>query len=336
MIKTNERKKFAKILGVGAYLPDRILTNDDLGKIVDTSDEWIRTRTGIRERRMAAPNQSTSDLCASAARKAIENAGMGIDSIDLILLGTITPDMLFPATSALVQDKLGMRNTPCLDFNAACCGTQYGIELANSLLVGSGRYETILLICGDKMSSVIDWQDRTTCVLLGDGAGAMVLSTTENGDENSIIDVTLGANGSLAELLTQPAGGSREPASEETVRNRRHFFRMKGRDVFREAVKSMVSCSQEILRRNSMAMGDIDFVVPHQANLRIIESLQERLGIPPEKICVTIDKFGNTSGSSCLIAMDSLAREGKIRRGSKILSVAFGAGLTWGSAILKF
>ncbi|MDR3144341.1 MAG: ketoacyl-ACP synthase III [Puniceicoccales bacterium] len=328
--------RFAKLVGIGSYVPDRIMTNDDISKIVDTSDEWIVERTGIRERHIAADSQATSDLCVVAAQRALENAKLRPEDIDLILTGTVTPDMLFPSTSVLVQSKLGVRDIPCFDYNSACSGTQYGIEIAHSLLTGSDRYENILVVCGDKMSSVIDWQDRSTCVLLGDGAGALVLSATENERENFIIDMLLGSNGMLWNLLTLPAGGSLEPATEETVKARKHFLRMSGRDVFREAVKVMESCSLEILRRNGMSLDDVDFIVPHQANLRIIRALQERLGVGDEKVCVTVDRYGNTSGSSCILAMDSLVKSGKIVRGSKILSVAFGAGLTWGTSLLRF
>ncbi|MDR1595896.1 MAG: ketoacyl-ACP synthase III [Puniceicoccales bacterium] len=335
-MRTKDSGRFVKISGIGSYVPERILTNNELEKMVDTSDEWIQTRTGIKERRIAADNQATSDLCVLAAQRAMESAKISRNDIDLILVGTITSDMPFPSTAVIVQSKLGLSNIPCFDYNVACSGTQYGIELASSLLTGSRKYRNILLICGDKMSSVVDWQDRATCVLLGDGAGAMVLSVTENGEENSIVDVLLGANGGLWELLFLAAGGSKEPASFKTVENRKHFLRMSGRDVFREAVLVMQSCAQEILSRNNMTIEEIDFVVPHQANLRIITALQERLGVFDEKICITVDKYGNTSASSCLIAMDTFVKSGKIRRGSKILSMGFGAGLTWGAAILKF
>ncbi|MDR2628504.1 MAG: ketoacyl-ACP synthase III [Puniceicoccales bacterium] len=328
-------KQFVKILGVGSYVPERIVTNDDLSKIVDTSDEWIQARTGIRERRIAAADQTTSDLCVCAARKAIENANIGVDDIDLILTGTITSDVVIPSTSVFVQTKLGLKNIPCFDYNVACSGLQYGIEIARSL-IGSQRYKNILLICGDKLSAITDWQDRSTCVLFGDGAGAIVLSATENEEENSIIDVLLGANGEHSELVMVPAGGSREPASEKTVSERKHFMKMSGRDLFREAVKSMGNCAQEILERNNMSTGDIDFLITHQANLRIIDAVRERLDVPLEKVCVTINKYGNTSASSCIIALDSLLGNGKIVRGSKVLTVGFGSGLTWGAAILKF
>ncbi|MDR1433167.1 MAG: ketoacyl-ACP synthase III [Puniceicoccales bacterium] len=328
--------RFAKISAIGSYVPEKILTNDDLSKMIDTSDEWIQARTGIRERRIAADGQITSDLCVEAARAAIKKAGISAEDVDLILVGTITSDMPFPSTAVFVQSKLGLQNIPCFDYNVACSGTQYGIALANALLTSSDSYKNILLICGDKMTSVVDWNDRATCVLLGDGAGAAIFSATEKEEENSVIDVLLGADGKLWELLHVPAGGSSEPASVKTIEDGKHFFKMKGRDVFREAIRIMEGCAREILQRNGMTVADIDFVVLHQANLRIIEALQERLKIPDEKVCITVDKYGNTSGSSCLIAIDTFARSGRIRSGSKILSVGFGAGLTWGAAILKF
>ncbi|MDR2779272.1 MAG: ketoacyl-ACP synthase III [Puniceicoccales bacterium] len=329
------RKLFTKILGIGAYVPEKIVTNDDLCKIVDTTDEWIQTRTGIRERRIAAADQTTSDLCVCAARRAIENAKIAADDIDLILTGTITSDVAFPATSVFIQRKLGLKDIPCFDYNVACSGLQYGIEIARSL-IGLQSYKNILLVCGDKLSAVTDWQDRSTCILFGDGAGAIVLSATENEEENSIIDVLLGADGEHSEILILPAGGSREPTSRESVNERKHFLKMSGRDVFREAVKLMGNCAQEILEKNGMSANDIDFVVTHQANWRIIDAIRERLGVPSEKVCVTIDKYGNTSASSCIIAIDSLIKGNKIMKGSKILTVSFGAGLTWGAAILKF
>ncbi|MDR1890963.1 MAG: ketoacyl-ACP synthase III [Puniceicoccales bacterium] len=328
-------RQFTKILGVGAYVPEKVVTNDDLCKIVDTSDEWIQSRTGIRERRIARADQTTSDLCVCAARRAMENANISVGDIDLILTGTITSDTAFPSTSTFVQKKLGVKDIPCIDYNVACSGLQYGLEIARSF-IESQRYKKILLICGDKLSAVTDWQDRSTCVLFGDGAGAIVLSATEKEEENSIIDILLGANGEHTEILMMPAGGSREPASEESVKGRRHFLKMSGRDVFREAVKIMGSCAQEILDRNGMSANDVDFVVTHQANWRIIDAIRERLNVPSEKVCVTIDKYGNTSASSCIIAIDSLIGSNKIVPGSKVLTVSFGAGLTWGAAILKF
>jgi 3-oxoacyl-[acyl-carrier-protein] synthase-3 len=329
-------QRFAKILGVGAYVPERVLTNADLCAMVDTSDEWIRTRTGIVERRIASDGQATSDLCTAAAQMAMDRASIAADGIDLVIISTLTPDMPTPNTSVLVQHKLGMDGIPCMDFNVACSGFQYGLELSRSLISSSGRYNNILLVCGDKLSTVVDWQDRSTCILFGDGAGAVVLSATENANENSIVDVMVGANGKLSNLLRIPAGGSAEPSSCESVTKRRHFMQMNGRDVFREAVRTMESCAAEILRKNGMTVNDVDFVIPHQANIRIIEALGERLKIPAEKLCITIERYGNTSSSSSVIAMSSLVESGQISTGSVILSVGFGAGLTWGASILKF
>jgi 3-oxoacyl-[acyl-carrier-protein] synthase-3 len=328
--------KFVKIAGVGSYVPEKILTNADLSAMVDTSDEWIVTRTGIRERRIAGEGEATSDLCVAAARRALQAANMDVGDIDLLMVGTMTADFPLPAAATVVQSKLAIGNIPCFDFFTACSGLQYGLAIAQSMILGPGNYDNVLLICGDKLSVVTDWQDRSTCVLFGDGAGAVVLSATDRQEENSIVDILLGAKGECAELVYIPGGGSKEPASEETVRDRKHFMKMVGRELFREAVAAMGNCVQEILRRNGMTMDDIDFVVPHQSNLRIMEAVGERFQIPLEKICVTIDRYGNTSASSCIIALNSLIEAGKILRGTKILSVAFGGGLTWGASILKF
>ena len=317
-----------KIAGFGSYVPEKVLTNDDLSKIVDTSDEWIRTRTGIGERHIADSTQFTSDLCTLAAQAAMRDAG--VDSVDLILIGTVTPDMSFPSTAAIVQRKLGLKNIPCFDFESACAGFQYGTELATMLC---SKYDRVLLICGDKMSAITDWQDRSTCVLFGDGAGAVVFSRDD--EKSSIVDVLLGSNGNFSHLLEMPAGGSACPASAETIQQRKHFVKMAGREVFREAVLCMTSSCQEILKRNGLTIDDIDFVVPHQANIRIIEAIRERLNIPQEKVQLTVHKYGNTSASSCIIALDDLRKSGKLQKNMKILTVSFGAGLTWGASILQ-
>ena len=326
---------FVKISGIGSYVPDYILTNSDLSKMVDTSDEWIRNRTGIRERRIAPSGTSTSDLCCAAAVRAIENAGLETGDIDFILVGTISPDMIFPATAAVVQKKLGLDKCPCLDYSAACSSFHYGIQLAMGLLA-SEKVNHILLICGDKISSFVDWQDRATCVLFGDGAGAVVLSSTDNEEENCVLDVMTGASGKMCDILCVPAGGTSEPTSAETLAARKHFIKMSGRDIFREAVRTMSACVDEILIRNGMSIDDIDYFVPHQANLRIIEAVGEHANIPSNKVCVTVDKYGNTCASSCIIAIKSLVENGCMKKGMKILSVSFGAGLTWGASLLRW
>jgi 3-oxoacyl-[acyl-carrier-protein] synthase-3 len=321
------------IKGLGAHVPERVLTNDDLSKIVDTSDEWIRTRTGIGERRIAASGEATSDLCVRAAQLAIEDAKIEAKDIDLIILGTLAPDMLTPATAMFVQHKLGIKNIPCFDFGAACSGFQYGLEISRMMLLNP-KYKNVLLICGDKLSSVTDWQDRTTCVLFADGAGAVVLSR-EPGCQCGIVDVLIGSDGEHSDILSIPAGGSREPASEQTIRERKHYWRMDGREVFRLAVQKMGESMVEILERNNLTINDINHVVTHQANIRIMDAIANRLAIPPEKARVTLDKFGNTSASSIIITIDHYRKCNVISQGELILTAGFGAGLTWGSAIIR-
>lgn len=326
--------KLVKIKGIGAYLPEKILTNDDLSKTVDTSDDWIFTRTGMRERHIAADNEVTSDLCSKAALRAIINAKINKNDIDLIVVGTMTPDTIFPSTATVVQSKLGLKNIPCFDFCAACSGFQYGLEIVDSMLK-SGRYRNALLICGDKMSSIVDWQDRTTCVLFGDGAGAIILST-DDAKENFLVDSLIGADGTFGNILCMPAGGSSMPASEETVVNRQHFLKMNGKEVFKLAVRGMCECATTILERNSLSANDISCVVPHQANIRIIEAIAERLGLNLDKFVITLDKCGNTSAASLPITLHKAYTNSIISNGDMILSLSFGAGLTWGASLLRW
>ncbi|MDE6432305.1 MAG: ketoacyl-ACP synthase III [Opitutales bacterium] len=321
------------IKGVGTYVPDRILTNDDLSKMVDTSDEWIVTRSGIRERHIARPDESTSDLCVKAAERAIKDANIDKNEIDLIIVGTSSPDMLTPSTAVIVQHKLGLRDIPAFDFGAACSGFQYGLDIARSMMVNPS-YRTVLLICGDKLSSILDWEDRSTCVLFGDGAGAMILRKAED-SQSGIIDVIISSDGEYAPILNVPAGGSMEPASAATVQKRRHFLKMEGREVFKLAIQKMSDVIALILARNNLSIDQIDHVVPHQANVRIIDAIAEKLEIPRQKMRITVDKFGNTSASSILLAIDENRRNGTIKNGDVILTPGFGAGLTWGAAIIR-
>jgi 3-oxoacyl-[acyl-carrier-protein] synthase-3 len=331
------------ICGTGAYLPERVLTNDELSRRVDTNDEWIRTRTGIRERRIASEAEASSDLCYHASLRALEAARIGPEAIDLILVATITPDTPFPATACYLQQRLGCRPIPALDLNAACSGFPYGLHLARQCLLGDPHCRYILLVCGDKMSSITDWQDRSSCVLLGDGAGAVVVGRLEDSAENPpteglklrIIDGLLGADGRGADQILMPAGGSRRPASPQTLEQREHFFRMDGRRVFRESVRVMGECAEEILRRNGWSAGEIDHLIPHQANIRIIDAVAQRLQIPPDRVAITLDRYGNTSAATIPIALDEALRAGRIARGEKLLTLAFGAGLTWGATLLQ-
>lgn len=320
------------IEGIGTYVPEKVLTNLDLCTLVDTSDEWIVTRTGIRKRHIAQRTQATSDLCIKAAEQALLDANIDKSELDLILIGTSSPDMLTPSTAVVVQNKLGLQDIPAFDFSAACSGFQYGLEIARSMLQ-IPSYRTILLICGDKLSSIIDWTDRSTCVLFGDGAGAMVLRRSDD-PHAKIVDVIIRSDGKYAPILEVPAGGSREPATFSTVDAHRHYIKMDGREVFKLAIQKMSEVIVQILERNNLSIEQIDHVVTHQANVRIIDAVAEKLNIPMDKMRVTVDKFGNTSASSILLAITENRKTGVIKPGDRILTAGFGAGLTWGAAIL--
>jgi 3-oxoacyl-[acyl-carrier-protein] synthase III len=321
------------VTGVGSYVPQRILTNADLEKMVETSDEWITTRTGIKERRLAAATEFTSDLAAKAAGRAMKMAGITADQIDLIIVATITPDMPFPNTAALVQQKIGARRVPAFDIEAACSGFLYALEVGQQF-IASRAYETVLVIGAEKLSSITNWKDRNTCVLFGDGAGAAILQSREN--SHGLLTTCLGADGAKAELLSMPGGGSRCPASAQTVTDGLHFLRMDGKETFKNAVQAMCSAANEALARCEIDITKIKCVIPHQANRRIIDAVGERLGATPEQVFVNLHKYGNTSAASVAIALDEAVASGKIQRGDLILMVAFGAGLTWGAAIIEW
>jgi 3-oxoacyl-[acyl-carrier-protein] synthase-3 len=320
------------IAGTGSYLPERVLTNADLEKKVDTSDEWIVTRTGIRERHIAGDQEATSDMAAVAALRAMEAAAVRADEIDLILVATVTPDSFFPNTACLVQQKIGAKRAFCFDLSAACSGFLYGIETARCM-IESGGAKTVLLIGAEKLSAVTDWTDRATCVLFGDGAGAVVLRA---GDSGGILGSVMGSDGALAELLKIPAGGSRIPASAESVAQRQHCIRMVGNEVFKHAVRCMCDAAQEVLRKCGLTINDVRWVVPHQANMRIIRAIADRLGDSFDKFCINLDRVGNMSGASVPVALDEAVRAGKIRRGDVVLCVAFGGGFTWGATVMEW
>lgn len=323
------------IAGTGSYLPEKIITNHDIAKTVDTSDEWVYTRSGIKERRIAKSEEAASDMALISAKRAIENAKLKPEDIDLVIVTTVTPDMMFPSTACILQAKLGIRNNiPCFDIEAACSGFVYGVEVASKMMK-SGYYKNALVVSSEKLSGILDWQDRNTCVLFGDGSGAVVLSTSE--EENvGILDTVLGADGSDTATLKLPAGGSLMPASKETVENRQHFIQMNGREVFKHAVKIMGEKSFEVIERYGITPNEISLLIPHQANTRIIESVAKRLKLPMEKVFVNIEKYGNTSSASIPIALDEALKAGKIKKGDYILFVAFGAGLTWGATLVKW
>jgi 3-oxoacyl-[acyl-carrier-protein] synthase-3 len=321
------------ITGVGSYVPERIMTNAELEKLVDTSDEWITTRTGIKERRIAAAGEFTSDLGAEAARRAMEMAGITADQIDLIIVASITPDMPFPNTASLVQQKIGARRVPAFDIEAACSGFLYALEVGQNF-IAARTFETVLVIGAEKLSAITNWKDRNTCVLFGDGAGAAVLQNRAN--SHGLLTTALGADGSKAELLSMPGGGSRCPASAQTVADGLHFLRMDGKETFKNAVQAMCSAAKEVLARCEIDITRIKCVIPHQANRRIIDAVGERLGATPEQIFVNLHKYGNTSAASVAIALDEAVRSGIVQRGDLILIVAFGAGLTWGAAVIEW
>lgn len=322
------------IQGIGSYAPERILTNDELSRQLDTSDEWIRPRTGIGARHIAAEGQQTSDLATEAARRALEDAGISEEEVDLIIVGTMSADLLCPATACLVQAKLGCRNVPAFDISAACSGFPYILE-AGAAMLRSGSYRHVLVIGAEKMSGILDWQDRTTCILFGDAAGAVVLSRSET-PGTGILDSLLGCDGSRPDILYTPAGGTARPASAETLAAREHYLHMEGREVFKLAVSVMEQCVRDILQRNQLEPKDIGCLIPHQANIRIIDHIAKKLSILPEQMHNNIDLYGNTSAASIPLALDEAVKAGKIKRGDYIVLVSFGAGLTWGASLLKW
>ncbi|KXZ39624.1 3-oxoacyl-[acyl-carrier-protein] synthase III [Alkalithermobacter thermoalcaliphilus JW-YL-7 = DSM 7308] len=325
--------KRAGILGIGSFVPEKVVTNFDMEKIVDTSDEWIFTRTGIKERRIAGENVATSDLATNAAKIALENASTKPEEIDLIIVATVTPDMTFPSTACIVQKNIGATRAAAFDLEAACSGFIYSLSIANQF-IQSGTYKKILVIGAETLSKIVDWTDRNTCVLFGDGAGAVVLGEV---DENEgILSTYLGADGSGGQFLTQPAGGSRLPASFDTVNNKLHFIKMEGNEVFKFAVRIMGESAKKAIELAGLTSEDIDFIVPHQANIRIIEASAKRLKVSMDKVYVNLDKYGNMSSASIPVALDEAYKAKAIKRGDNIVLVGFGGGLTWGSVLLKW
>ena len=323
----------ARIIGTGSYLPQKVLTNEDLEKLVETSDEWIVSRTGMKERRIAAEGEHTSQMGYLAAMAALKDADVQADQLDMILVATITPDFAFPSTACLLQAKLGAVKAAALDIEAACTGYIYAINLARAF-IESGLYKTVLIVASEKLSSIIDYTDRNTCILFGDGASACVVSSQAKNRNLLIQEVSLGADGELANLLKIPAGSSHLPASLETVSSRLHYLKMEGKEVFKHAVRRMESSSKECLDRLGFIESDIKWIVPHQANIRIIEAIAKRFNVPMDRVYITIHKYGNTSASSVGIALDELIKEENLCQGDNLLLTAFGAGLTWGSCVL--
>ncbi|GJL68538.1 MAG: 3-oxoacyl-[acyl-carrier-protein] synthase 3 [Nitrospirales bacterium] len=320
------------ILGTGAYVPKRVLTNADLERMVETSDTWIIERTGIRERRVVEPGQACSDLAVEAAQCALMAADVAASEIDLILLATCTGDSPLPSTACLIQHRLGANRAAACDISAACCGFIYALAIADAYVKSGMRH--VLVIGSEVMSAITDWTDRNTCVLFGDGAGAVVVGQGTEG--SGILSTHLHANGGLSDMIQVPGGGSREPASKEVFEEKRCFIKMKGNETFKIAVKSMEEATKEALEANKLEMDDIDLFIPHQANMRILNAVGQRLGLAREKLMINLDRFGNTSAASIPLALDQAVQEGRIQKGSVVLLAAFGAGLTWASTVIRW
>jgi 3-oxoacyl-[acyl-carrier-protein] synthase-3 len=331
--KHNFLGRTCSITGVGSYVPEKVLTNAELEKIVDTTDEWITSRTGIKERRIAAPNEFTSDLAAKAAERAMKMAGVTADQIDLIIVGTCSPDMLLPSTACFVQSKIGASRAVAFDVEAACSGFIFALEIGMQF-VTSRTYETVLVIAAEKLSSIVNWKDRNTCILFGDGAGAAILQNRPHA--HGLLTAVMGSDGDKADILSMPGGGSACPATPKSVAADLHYVRMDGKEVFKNAVTAMVSAATEALKRCELDITKIKCVIPHQANRRIIDAVSERLGAKPEQMFVNLHKYGNTSAASVAIALDEAVAENKIQRGDLILLVVFGGGLTWGAAVIEW
>jgi 3-oxoacyl-[acyl-carrier-protein] synthase-3 len=323
----------ASIVATGSYVPSRVLTNADLEKMVDTTDEWIVTRTGIRERRIAAPDEATSDMGAEAARRALASAGVAAEDVDIIIVATITPDMGFPNTACFVQAKIGAKNAFCFDIEAACSGFVYALDIARQY-IGTGSARTALVIGAEKISCITDWTDRSMCVLFGDAAGAAVVQSVPG--RSGILASVMKSDGTLSDLLKLPGGGSRHPTSPETIAQGLHYMKMEGRDVFKHAVTCMTDVARRALERAGLTVDDLDLIIPHQANQRIVSAIGERLGGAPEKYFVNLDRYGNTSAASVILALDEAHRMGRLQRGDRVLLVAFGGGFTWGATVLEW
>jgi 3-oxoacyl-[acyl-carrier-protein] synthase-3 len=325
--------KRARITGTGSYVPEKVWTNADIEKFVDTTDEWIVSRTGIRERHIIADDQNTSDLATIAAQNALESAGVGAEEIDLIILGTITADYPWPATACIVQENIGAKNAAAFDISAACSGFLYAMENAVAQ-IESGRIKKALVIGAEALSRIVDWKDRNTCVLFGDAAGAVVLEAVDG--ENGILSTHSHSDGSYLKLLYQPGFGTRHMPTEEALKDRSYFLNMQGNEVFKVAVRMLTEVAKEAVAHNGMTMEDIDLFVPHQANMRILEATAKRLKLPADKVYINVDRFGNTSAATIPLALDEANRAGKIKENDLILLDAFGGGFTWASALMRW
>ncbi|MCD5414847.1 MAG: ketoacyl-ACP synthase III [Clostridiales bacterium] len=322
-----------KISGTGSCLPSNVVTNFDLEKIMNTTDEWIRSRTGIESRRIADEKTATSDLSTVAARRALEDANLNAEDVDLIIVATITPDMMFPSTACIVQKNIGASKAAAFDIEAACSGFLYALSIGEQFIKG-GVYKNALIIGAETLSKIMDWEDRNTSVVFGDGAGAVVIKkTTESG---GILSSCLGADGSKGDVLTQPAGGSRIPATHGSIKDKLHYIKMEGNEVFRFAVRIMGKAAVEALKLSNIKLEDIDFLIPHQANIRIIEAAAKRLNLSKDKVYMNLDKYGNMSAASVPVALDEASKKGLLKKEDIVVLVAFGGGLTWASTVVKW
>jgi 3-oxoacyl-[acyl-carrier-protein] synthase III len=326
----------SSIIGTGSYMPEKVLTNNDLSHIVETSDEWITTRTGIKQRRIAAENEATSDLASAAAQRALADAGVSADEIDLIVVATVTPDMAFPSTACIVQRKIAATKAVCFDISAACSGFVYALQVARHFL-NAGTRQTALVIGAEKLSSIVNWTDRNTCVLFGDGAGAVVIRANDAPDApGRVLSTVMGSDGNLSDLLKVPGGGSACPVTASNLDQRLNTIHMEGRETFKHAVTRMCQASEQALEQAGLTKNDISIVIPHQANARIISAIADRLGLPPEKTFMNLDQYGNTSAATIPVALDEAVRQGRVQRGDIVLLVAFGGGFTWAASVVRW
>ncbi|HSZ80276.1 MAG TPA: beta-ketoacyl-ACP synthase III [Chthoniobacterales bacterium] len=331
--RSDKSRRTVSIIATGSYVPERILTNGDLERIVDTTDEWIRTRTGISERRIAAADEATSDMATKAAIAAMDQAGVEAKEIDLIIVATVTPDMFFPATACWVQKKLGAVRAACFDISAACSGFLYAMEIAQQF-ISTHVYNTVLIVGADKLSSIINWSDRNTCVLFGDGAGAAILRN--RGASHGVVATHMGSDGEFAEILFMPGGGSRCPITIENIGQQLNTIKMQGKETYKQAVTAMSDAADRALEAAGLKYDEIACVIPHQANMRIIEAIAHRMRLPIEKFYVNLEKYGNTSAAAVAIALDEAHRAGRFKVGDYILLVVFGGGLTWASSVIQW
>lgn len=326
-------KRTVSIIGTGSYVPERVLSNKDLEAMVDTSDEWITTRTGIKERRIAAENEYTSDMAAKAAQKAMEQAGITAEEIDLIIVATVTPDMAFPSTACFVQKIIGAHRAACFDISAACAGFLYALEIAQQFIT-SHTYETVLVIGAEKLSGIVDWTDRNTCVLFGDGAGAAILRNRSG--SHGVITTYMGADGNYTDILSIPGGGCRNPISASNVDQRLNTIKMSGKEVYKQAVNAMLTAAQTALDQAGLKAEDLACIIPHQANMRIIEAIADRMEVSLDRFLINLDRYGNTSAAAVAIALDEANRTGRMKEGDYVLLVVFGGGLTWASSVIQW